>query len=225
MAKPGDFLIGVLDFFAILLPGSMATWLLTRYVPVNDLVRPITTGAPGAQPDSVTIWAAFLLSSYVLGHFVFMIGSGLDAFYDRWRMRTKPRSSDTTFQAADALRNRLTDSLGPGFSTLKWCKSYIQVNGPHARAEIDRFEADSKFFRSFVVISAVMSPHFFLFERQPIAGLVFVALGIGAYLRYRDQRWKMTELCYATAVILEASKAKGKESSASETHLGTASVE
>jgi hypothetical protein len=97
------------------------------------------------------------------------------------------------------------------------------VNGQHARAEIDRFEADSKFFRSFVVIAAVMSPHFFVFERRPLVGLGFVALGLGAYLRYRDQRWKMTELCYATAVILEASKAKGKELPTADARLDTTS--
>ena len=31
--KPGDFLLGVLDFFAVLLPGSLIAWLATQYVP------------------------------------------------------------------------------------------------------------------------------------------------------------------------------------------------
>ena len=35
--KPGDFFLGVLDFFAILLPGSLATWLAIQYVPAASL--------------------------------------------------------------------------------------------------------------------------------------------------------------------------------------------
>jgi hypothetical protein len=208
MNKPGDFLIGVLDFFAILLPGSMATWLVTRYVPSADLLRHLSFGPGQAEPDSSTLWAAFLLSSYVLGHFVFMAGSRLDSSYDRWRRRTKPTASDKTFQAADALRKRLTPSLADStFSTLKWTRSYIQLNAPLARAEIDRFEADSKFFRSLVVVSAAMVVHFLLVERTPGPGAACLALGAVAYWRFCDQRWKMAELAYGTAVILDATSA------------------
>jgi hypothetical protein len=207
MMKPSDFLIGVLDFFAILLPGSMATWLVTRYVPSGDLFR-LLSFAPGkGEPDSVTLWAAFLLSSYVLGHFVFMAGSRLDASYDRWRQGAKPSSRDKTYQAADALRKRLTPSLTDAdFTTLKWAKSYIQLNAQHARGEIDRFEADSKFFRSLVVVSVAIALHFLLVERTPGLGIACLALGAVAYWRYFDQRWKMAELCYGTAVILEATR-------------------
>lgn len=207
MTKPGDFLIGVLDFFAILLPGSLATWLVTQYVPPDDLRRALMFGT--GDPDQVTLWTAFLLSSYVLGHFVFAAGSRLDKSYDRWRTRTKPSSRDSTFQAAVDVRKRVTASLVPSdFTTLKWCKSYIQINASHARTEIDRYEADSKFFRSLVVISIALAAHFVLREGSVSLGLACLALTAGAVWRYRDQRWKMTELSYATAVILDATAAK-----------------
>lgn len=205
--KPGDFLIGVLDFFAILLPGSLATWLVTRYLPSSDLFRLMSFGPGKTEPDAVTLWSAFLLSSYVLGHFVFMAGAQLDPSYDRWRRRTKPTSSDKTFQAADALRKRLTNSLADSdFTTLKWAKAYIQVNAQHARTEIDRFDADSKFFRSLVVVSVAIALHFLLVERAPVLGVACLALAATAYRRYVDQRWKMTELCYGTAVIVDATR-------------------
>lgn len=214
--KPGDFLIGVLDFFAILLPGSIATWLVTRYVPQDELFRSLAFGPGKTEPDSVTVWTAFLLASYVLGHFVFFAGSRpLDKAYDRWRRRTKPLESDKTYLAADALRKRLTPSLSDSqFTTFKWAKSYIQVNAQHARTEIDRFEADSKFFRSLVVISLAVAVHFMFTERAPVMALLCVALSAAAYWRFKDQRWKMTELSYGTAVILAATKPPGAPAAA-----------
>ena len=77
--KPGDFLLGVFEFFAILLPGSLATWLAVQYIPDSVLKEALTlsAGSP-SNPDSVVLGIAFLVSSYTLGHFVFMAGAKLD---------------------------------------------------------------------------------------------------------------------------------------------------
>ena len=80
---------------------------------------------------------ALLLASYVLGHFIFMLGGELDPLYDAWRTREHPTHDDTTFQAAANLERRLTPGLPDAFSTLKWSKAYMQVE-PGARMEIDR---------------------------------------------------------------------------------------
>jgi len=202
--KPGDFLIGVLDFFGILLPGAMGTWLVLQYVPTAALHRALLLGFEerGEPADWVT-GGAFLLVSYVLGHFVHMLGAQLDGSYDHWRKRTKPQTRDKTYQAARNLQLMLTNDLaGADWTTLKWSKAYIQVKAQHARAEIDRLEADQKFFRSLVVISAAFAAHFFLHEAAPLAGLIAIAAAILSYNRYVDQRWKMTELTYGTAVIV-----------------------
>jgi len=42
--KPGDFLLGVLDIFAILLPGVVATWLLVQYIPAPVLRDTLSLG-------------------------------------------------------------------------------------------------------------------------------------------------------------------------------------
>jgi hypothetical protein len=215
--KPGDFLIGVLDFFAILLPGSIATWLATRYIPPAHLFRQLSLD-PDTQPEGGVLLAAFFLSSYVLGHFVFMAGSRIDSTYDRWRVRTRPSSSDQTFQAADALRKRLTPALTAGsLTTLKWSKAFIQVQSPPARAEIDRLEADSKFFRSLVVVAAALALHFAVGESAPGNGLACVVFGFIAYTRYVDQRWKLTQLSYGPAVIRGATKPQGAAAAGGET--------
>ena len=205
--RPGDFLLGVLDFFAILLPGCFATWLVAQYVPPEELRRVLSFGLADvtAPPDPVVLGAAFLLSSYVFGHFVFMAGSQLDVVYDRWRKRSKPTDRDKTFQAARALQKKFAKDIVDGeFSTLKWAKAYIQVKAPSARVEIDRLEADSKFFRSMVIVSAAFATHFVLGERAPAIGLVALLMALLSYVRFRQQRWKMTELSYGTAVVVHA---------------------
>jgi hypothetical protein len=213
--KPGDFLLGVLDVFAVLLPGVVATWLVVQYIPAPVLRDTLSLGIAGQEDLSGwVIGTAFFLSSYTLGHFVFMIGSRLDSTYDRWRRRTMPASRESTYLAARTLHRTLNGEIEDGtFSTLKWAKAYIQVKAQHARLEIDRLEADQKFFRSLVVISAAVAAHFLVREAAPIAGLVAMGMGVLSYRRYLDQRWKMTELIYATALIVHKATASGASTS------------
>lgn len=203
--KPSDFLLGLMDFFAILLPGAAATWLVAQYVDPGD-TRRFLQMAGNPLPESA-LWAVFLLASYLLGHFVFMIGSGLDSTYDVWRRRAKPAEADKTFQAAKKLQEQLNAELmGGDFSTLKWAKSYVQIRNSAARLDIDRLEAAQKLFRSFVVIAVVLGAHFLIRERRIGLALSFALLAVVSYQRYVDQRWKWSELTYATAVILGAIK-------------------
>jgi hypothetical protein len=205
--KPGDFFLGVLDFFAILLPGSLATWLAIQYIPASSLRAALTfdfMGA-GAKPETFVAGAAFVLSSYLLGHFVFMAGSRLDRPYDRWRKRAHPFAVDKTYQAADALKKTLTPDLyGGELTTLKWARAFIQIKSAEARIEIDRLEAEQKFFRSLVVIAAMFAAHFVLRERAWFMAAIAVLMAVFSYWRYRDRRWTMTELIFATAVIVHA---------------------
>jgi hypothetical protein len=203
--KPGDFMLGVLDFFAIMLPGSLATWLVLQYIPAPALLKALSFGAQPSTPERYVLIAAFLLSSFMLGHFAFMAGAELDPAYDRWRRRAKPFSGDRAYLAARKLQQaRNQDLVGGDFTTLKWARAYIQIKSAAARVEIDRLEADQKFFRSLVVISSAFALHFLLREASLVAALAALALAVLAYHRYRDQRWKMTELIFATAVIVDA---------------------
>src|SRR5260221_1350691 len=166
--KPGDFFLGVLDFFAILLPGSLATWLAIQYIPASSVRAALTFEFMGddAKPDTLVAGAAFVLSSYLLGHFVFMAGSRLDQSYDRWRKRAHAFERDKAYKAVYALKEELTPGLvGGELTTLKWARAYIQVKSAEARLEIDRLEAEQKFFRSLVVLAALFAAHFILRQR------------------------------------------------------------
>lgn len=200
--KPNEFLLGVMDFFAIVLPGAIATWVISYYLP-DDLAVKLDLSAEG---NDAVRWAAFLVCSYTVGHFVFMLSSRLDPTYDRWRKRTKPPDEDRTFSAASALRRKLNEDIPEAaFSTLKWAKTYITIHCPQARAEIERLEADQKFFRSLVLIAVGLAVHF-LIGGQGVLAVASLGMALLAFSRYCDQRLKMTELAYATAVIFHATK-------------------
>jgi hypothetical protein len=208
MTKPSDFMLGLLDFFAVLLPGVIATWLVSHYLP-DELSGALEL--PSGEHVSVVPFVVYLLVSYALGHFAFGIGSNLDGPYDRWRKRSKRPEDDVAYRAAQQLRRRLTPSLdGEGFSTFKWARSYVGIHSPQARIEIDRFEASSKFFRSLVVISVALALHFLLGRHDPLMTAFSLFILVLSFWRFCDQRWKMTETTYAAAVIVHETKAKAK---------------
>ena len=211
--KPGDFLLSVQDFFAVFLPGSLAAWLAVQYISPADLQEALKFGFAGqAQPDEFVLGAAFFVASYVLGHFAFMAGAQLDPSYDRWRERAKPKVRDKAFLAAREVQKAVNGNLVDGdLTTLKWANAYIQVKAAGARAEIDRLEADQKFFRSLVVVSIAFAAHFLLDQGEPLPGVIAIVFAVLSYYRYRSRRWTMTELIFATAAIVHATNASGSQ--------------
>jgi hypothetical protein len=208
--KPSDFQLGLIDFFAVLLPGTAAMWLLLYYLPPASacIMDPgLLSGRCDASKIEPTVrWAAFLSGSYLLGHFVFLASARLDDTYDRWRKIAKPKESDRCYEQASRLSSCLNPNLvGPNFSVLKWAQVYLQVVSPASRVEVDRLEASQKLFRSLVVVAVATAIHLVVHERTIAGALVAAACSVASFYRYCDQRWKMTELAYSSAVIVHAS--------------------
>ena len=65
MFDPQKFFIGMMDFFSILLPGAVLTYLFSDVAGAPIFKDdPIPGGAEG--------WIVFIFSSYLLGHLVFL---------------------------------------------------------------------------------------------------------------------------------------------------------
>ena len=126
-----------------------------------------------------------------------------------------PASRESTYLAAKTLHRTLNGEIeDTTFSTLKWAKAYIQVKAQHARREIDRLGGGSEILqepgRDF---GGGVAVHFLVREAAPVAGLVAMGMGVPQNRRYLDQRWKMTELIYATALIVHKATASGASTS------------
>ena len=81
--EPQKFFIGLVDFFSILMPGAMLTYL------GKDWIAQKLGLESGFPLDSVETGFVFFFVSYLLGHFVFLVSSLLDDLvYDPLRACT-----------------------------------------------------------------------------------------------------------------------------------------
>ncbi len=245
--EPEKFFIGLMDFFSILLPGALLTYLMM------DQVGPVVLAERYSGLAGTEAWAAFLFASYLFGHLVFLFGSWLDEFYDwarsftlnsqiaqlacrnrllpwparaliwlvfkRERNLAVDRAGRIKQQALDALQAR--DSI----NTFQWCKAFLNIESPASLAVVQRFEANSKFFRCFTIVLLLLLVAWPLQHRWPLATLpVGLVLLLLALWRYMEQRFKATNQAYWSVITLAARSGKtldkAKPLPGSPTHAG-----
>jgi Protein of unknown function (DUF2934) len=159
LAKPAEFFIGLVDFFAILLPGAIATGILLQLAKTNcELHYFYRQSILGELPEGQywPRWIAIAVISYLLGHFIFLIGSAsLDNLYDltyKLVHKDKEEAGKLQGRAKTLLNTALRIPEEEVHSTYQWTRVYARLRSPATSLEIDRFEADSKFFRSLTVL-------------------------------------------------------------------------
>jgi hypothetical protein len=201
--KPSDFFVGFIDFFAVILPGALLCAVLAP-VAKDHLFGPIISRPTGEAEG----WIVFAFAAYLTGHLVFLLASFLDPVYDRAREWLLPRENDGLYNLATELKNaKLGAKSAEVINTFRWARAYIQLRHPKAIAEISKLEADSKFFRSFVVVLVLAVP--ILATHGPgielVAAAALVPLAALCCWRYGERRWKSTKLAYE--YLITATKA------------------
>jgi ADP-ribose pyrophosphatase YjhB (NUDIX family) len=230
--EPQKFFIGVIDFFSVILPGTLLTYV------IKDAAGPTLFGDRYPQLTGTEGWAVFLISSYLLGHFIFLLGSWLldDLVYDPlrnatykgqikrlaeggklsaicWRWLALPLikdAADPAVRQAVKIKEHYLDSskASSAINAFQWCKARLTFDHEAAIARVERFEADSKFFRSLVVLLLVLIPWAAARDwRVLLPGVVFLL--ILALWRYVDQRVKATNQAYWYIITLDSQRADG----------------
>src|SRR5215207_5256412 len=225
--EPQKFFIGLVDLFSILMPGALLAYLS------KDWAGPLLPGELDSRLDGAEAWLVFLFASYLLGHIAFLIGSLSDKPYDRFRKCTylgqiqglaegEPLrsqrmraivgwlfggSADAALMQAVRIKSR---ALRPLFAenainAYQWCKVRLSKDHPEGLVAVQRFEADSKFFRSFVVVLALLAL-IFAWQDRPILSAACVVFLLPALWRYVDQRFKATQQAYWYVITLEGMK-------------------
>jgi len=222
--KPGDLFIGVIDFFAVLVPGVIAAALI---VVADD--KPL-------QAD-ILFLSGLAIAGWVLGHVLHGIGSFLDPLvYDRLfrpqdtsdletanqnpaeRSKDSPswshrylHKNDDLYRLAKEMTDvpegksrRAANSDVPG-GMYQWARTWLDSHSPEVTANLDRLEADSKLFRSLVVLCLIAIPVLIGvaiatsggWTVRRIASIVIAFAGVLFSLwRYCDLRNKMIRRCY-----------------------------
>jgi 8-oxo-dGTP pyrophosphatase MutT (NUDIX family) len=220
-----------MDFFSILLPGALLTSLLIGEV------GPVVLGDRYAALAGAQAWAAFLFASYLFGHLVFLLGSWLDEFYD-WARRYTLNTQITLLARRDRLlpwparaliwlvfkgeRNLAVDRAAKikqqavgalqakdAINTFQWSKAWLNAESPASLAVVQRFEADSKFFRCFTVVLLLVLIVWPWQHHWPLSGIpVMLGLLLLALWRYMEQRYKATNQAYWSVITLTAQGGK-----------------
>lgn len=197
--KPADLFVGVIQLFAILLPGAV----LAAAVMIVIGHTKIVAFAPMLESKEAG-WVAFLIASYALGAFIFPLAStldhGADALIKLWRNWRKRRGKDRdhAFRHADALRLTAFANLSPTdedpMNTFSWAKSVLLLRAPKAFGDVQGLEAESKFFRSLGVVLILTAILFDQVGRHGTPGadrwvaviaLVLAALSLQRYVARR----------------------------------------
>jgi ADP-ribose pyrophosphatase YjhB (NUDIX family) len=231
--EPQKFFVGVIDLFSVLLPGAVLTYVLK-----DDLGKIFLAKSTNDLPQNTEGWVVFLITSYLLGHFIFLIGASLldehmyepikQASYAEQIKRLAKGKKLSTFWARLAARMLLKKDIGQpvrhavkikehylnpmnaseAINAFQWSKARLQLKYPEAIASVQRFEADSKFFRSLIIVLCILLPRNLLEPNYPFA-ICCVPLLVLAFWRYFDQRSKAMNQAYWYIITLESERKSG----------------
>ena len=210
--KPSNVFVGVIQFFAVFMPGALLT--AAAALMLEDFTEP-----PAILATDAAQWAAFAFISYVVGALVFSIASQFDDAYDRYR-RGRWRE-DASYLRATALRRRFFRQSGDAacdkdgrpldvpMNTFAWSKALLLLRAPEAHTEVQRYEADSKFFRSLILVlpiaGVLAAIHWRLAHPLIVVSLPLLGCWLSnrAFARYAEERRKSTEWAYRYVIALQ----------------------
>lgn len=228
--EPQRFFIGLMDFFSILLPGALLTYLL-----MDEVGSAVLGSARYCQITGAEGVAVFLVTSYLIGHLIFLLGTWLDEFYDRdrrltlnkqikllanrgkllpWMSRAAiwlvfKRESDIAVNRAGKIKEEMLKGLQAkdAINNFQWCKALLAKEYPDNLATVHRFEADSKFFRCFVIVLLALVVLWSCQQKWLLAGFGFALIPLAMW-RYMEQRYKSTNQAYWSVITLMAKEGK-----------------
>jgi len=200
-AEPEKFHVSMIDFFSIILPGAVMAFYL-RTVAERSVI-PVAFPAPKSEAEG---WVIFAISSYIIGHFLFLSGSFLDKGYDA--LRTKYYPKEKNFPLLTALKikkaNPTLEQLDDeAINAFQWTKCRLALTYPSALAHVQHFEADSKFFRSLFVVLLILFVSFSLTSHTWFA-IACLLMAAAALWRFGEQRFKSTRQAYWYLIALES---------------------
>lgn len=225
--EPQKFFVGLIDFFAVLMPGALLTFL------IQDHAGPRILGDSYWSLQGAPAWAVFVFSSYLLGNFAFLLGASLDPLYDALRKTTRgatlsdlacgrplkswprrllsrllfPRNSERAVQLAVKIKQEYLEVLGDkdSVNAFQWSKARLAIEKPEMLTAVQRLEADSKFFRGFVIV-LIPCIAWTLWDKDFWLALTSAILMLLASWRYAERRFKSTEHAYWYVIALEGAR-------------------
>ena len=184
--KPGDFYIGMSEFFSVLLPGFIVA------ATAADHFEQITLKTLVANE-----WAMLLIIAYITGHILFALGSYWDDLYEK----LKPIGNEPLLDEIAQIRAANQERDCAAINEYQWCRSLLSFIHPEGFNEVLRKEADSKLFRS-LILPFLIAPLLLLQEQSQCWAWGLLVLALVAFWRYRGQRFKACKIAYTHVIVL-----------------------
>ncbi|CDM57512.1 MULTISPECIES: NUDIX domain-containing protein [Rhizobium] len=225
--EPQKFFIGLVDFFSIILPGMFVAYLGGELVPHDSTLFPDTNEVGWG----VFLFVSYFLGHFIfligalLDEWIYdpmrawtdlgqtkrlSKGKGLSPELLR---RLAPSyllfgpNPDRAVTKAERLKTAGLQQLSAEntINAFQWCKARLALESPEGLAQVQRFEADAKFFRSFVVALAIFGV-IYAFREDWLRVVIAAVLGGLALYRYVEQRFKTTQQAYWLVITKEGLK-------------------
>lgn len=234
--EPQKFFIGLVGFFSIIMPGALLAYLGKDWM-AETFLQESRFRLDGAEGWLVFLFVSYLLGhfAFLVGSLLddLLYRPLRDATY-RGQLRrlaegrklSDPRlrrfaelpwifwrNPDGAVLHAERIKAAALTPLGASsaINAYQWCKVRLSSEHPEGLLAVERFEADSKFFRSFSVVLFVLFL-VLLWQLRIIAAAACALLVIPALWRYADQRFKATQQAYWFVIGLEGERVKGDSS-------------
>jgi 8-oxo-dGTP pyrophosphatase MutT (NUDIX family) len=125
--------------------------------------------------------------------------------------------ADETLKHIEHLKDASLDRLSASkaVNAFQWSKIRLGKDHPAALLEVNRFEANSKFFRSFAVVLATLVIFYTVQGKCGYAAICLVLL-FPALWRYINQRFKSIQQAYWSVLTIDAASAAGEAKPTSE---------
>jgi hypothetical protein len=136
--KPNDVFVTVIDFFGILVPGSVLLFLHGDFV-----LRQL--GLSCRPDDKVFFWVSFFVGSLLLGHFL----TGISVLLLNWSYGLSIGSLELYYkEVEDAIPLPVPRDRKAAYHR---AYSFIRLNSPAGISEIDRQVSEYKLFRALTI--------------------------------------------------------------------------
>ncbi len=201
--KPGDFLFGIVDFLAYLVPGMIVYSILPDLIPLNI---PKFLALPTDENISTVGWISFLILSYVLGHFVHHIGALIfNSIYKKTYFVLKSKKHSAFIKEVEARISSL-EYFKSHSDVTRAAMAYIRCKQPDLTGDLDKHEANSKLFRALTLLCIIFCFHPSIKAQGNTIYLMnlllLILFSILSFSKFANQRWKFLLLTYEFFSIL-----------------------
>ncbi|MFZ0319939.1 MAG: hypothetical protein WAL56_12520 [Candidatus Sulfotelmatobacter sp.] len=200
LCTPGDYYIGIVDFFGILVPGAVAVCLLT--LQNHALATRIETSLNLAGSQGIV---AFTVVSYLAGYLFHVTSLALDRLTARVQLDWFEQSFGLRlFRRAVELMNQcLEEGDGGLIRPYAWALANIRNDFPAWAADIERLDAHSALFRSMCLVLGLTALLEF-FHRDWVWGLGSTGAALIAFFIFKHLRWQRLQTVYEYYIALHA---------------------